>query len=172
MNGLTQHHTEGDPPVTTTATIEIHYRPNNTYVRFGCVICGGSTEKQDFLAEFADLDGDRHIACDQCATAGVERIRERFLANAERHERIAAELRRHVPVRFVLAVPHPKVYCWSCKTTDPSVLRPAGDRSHVCEDCSREEDRGSAPTLDCNGDCDGGHWGNDNLWHAAVRGSR
>ena len=58
-------------------TITIRNVPNNAFVRFGCTLCGGSTDKQAHLFELPD----RQIVCDDCAEH-PELIHERVRAKA------------------------------------------------------------------------------------------
>lgn len=116
--------------------IYLDYTPNNVYIRFGCAICGGSTEKQDFLAEFTDADGDRHIACDECATSGPAGIRDRFLGHAARLEGWAWQARRQAGYRYELRTPVPERYCSYCKgTADLSSVTIDGASEWQCGSC-------------------------------------
>jgi hypothetical protein len=119
----------------TLAVCYIDYKPNNVYIRFPCDWCGGSTDKQDFLAELTDLDGDKHILCDECAQADTDGIRHRMGHQIERHEWWAAELRRQAAAAYILRTPIPGRYCWSCKSTEN--LRTDGRTwgGFICGEC-------------------------------------
>jgi hypothetical protein len=75
----------------TVSTVNISFEPNNWLRRFPCAICGGSTEKQDFLAMFREPgDSTESIACDECATSTPDEIVRRLRQHADHLERWAA----------------------------------------------------------------------------------
>jgi hypothetical protein len=51
---------------TTTETIVIRNVPNHVLKRFPCTLCGGVTEKQEYLFTVT-IDGASGIVCDHCA---------------------------------------------------------------------------------------------------------
>ena len=71
---------------------------NNCFFRFECVLCGGSTDKQDYLYE---LQGDHDaIVCDECAEQ-PERVSARMRECAQHLRERATELEARATVHYV-----------------------------------------------------------------------
>jgi hypothetical protein len=89
---------------TTTETVVIRNQPNNCLVRFPCLFCGGSTEKQSYLFEVPD----GRVVCDDCAEH-PERIAQRAYEEAaelrNRAELLESEVAARTYVTEVLPVP-------------------------------------------------------------------
>jgi hypothetical protein len=89
---------------TTIRKAVIAYAPNRWLVRRPCCICGGHTEKRDPMASATMGSENLGNVCDDCATADQDTIRERLIADAEHHERMAQEAREWATFDWSLGV--------------------------------------------------------------------
>ncbi len=87
------------------AAIRVSVSQTSCFTRRRCGVCGSWDDKPDWLATYADDDGDEHVLCESCLAEGPEAMGARLRKQATEQllwaEKVARELRRQAEKQWI-----------------------------------------------------------------------